>query len=90
MAFLIGGLSRVSGANTDAGTMYMYSTPDAIATVVAADYFLLHIDQLNVNDVIWVISSTGGTPAVTITYVNANDGATIDVVDGLLVPATDT
>jgi len=32
--------------------------------------------------VLLVVSSTGGTPAVTFTYVNANDGATIDVVDG--------
>lgn len=90
MAFLLDGLSRVSGANTDAGTMYMYSTADAIATVIAADYFLPHINQLNVNDIIFVISSTGGTPAITITYVNQNDGTVIDVVNGLLVPATDT
>ncbi len=90
MAFLRTGLSRVSGANSDAGTMWMYSTADAIATVIAADYFLDAINEIKLNDVIWAITSTGGTPAVTITYVNANTGTAIDVVDGLLVPATDT
>ena len=90
MAFALTGLSRVSGANSDAGTMWMYSTADAIATVIAVDYFLEVTNQMNINDIIWVISSTGGTPAVTITYVNASTAATIDVVDGLLVPATDT
>ena len=68
----------------------MYSTTDAIATVIAVDYFLPVTNQMNVNDVIWAITSTGGTPAVTITYVNASTATTIDVVDGLLVPATDT
>lgn len=90
MAFSRNGLSRVSGANSDAGTMWMYSTTDAIATVIAANYFLNAINEIKLNDVIWAITSTGGTPAITITYVNSNTGSAIDVVDGLLVPATDT
>ena len=90
MAFARSGLARVSGANSDAGSMWMYSSADAIATIIAADYFLPAILELKLNDIIHVISSTGGTPAVTITYVNSNTGAAIDVVDGLLVPATDT
>lgn len=90
MAFARSGLARVSGANSDAGSMWMYSSADAIATIIAADYFLEAINEINVNDVIFVASSTEGTPAITITYCNANDGTTIDVVDGLLVPATDT
>ena len=70
--------------------LWIYNTPDAIATVVAADYFLPKINEIGLNDCIIVVSSTGGTPAVTLSYCNENDGTTIDMVDGLLIPATDT
>ena len=90
MAFTRSSLARVSGANSNAGSMWMYATADAIATVIAADYFLEAITEIKLNDLIVVTSSTGGTPAMTFTYVNANDGATIDVVNGLLIPATDS
>lgn len=89
MSFALAGLYQV-GPGGNAPRLWMYSTTDAIATVIAADYFLDAINELQVNDVIIAITSTGGTPAVTITYVNANTGTAIDVVDGLLVPATDT
>lgn len=91
MAFSRDGLAKIStSGNTNANVMWMYTTADAIATVIAADYFLEAIREIRLNDCILVVSSTGGTPALTFTYVNANDGATIDVVDGLLIPATDT
>ena len=91
MAFTRDSFARTSSSgNTNANATWMYTTLDAIAVVVAVDYFLEAIRELRVNDVITVVSSTGGTPAVTFTYVNANDGVTIDVVDGLLIPATDT
>lgn len=91
MAFARSGLAVISSsANTTANRMWMYTTADAIATVVAVDYFLDATNELRINDCILVVSSTGGTPALTFTYVNANTGATIDVVDGLLIPATDT
>lgn len=89
MSFLRQGLARVSGANTDASSLWMYATADTIATVIAANYFLDAINEINLNDLIIVTSSTGGTPAVTFTYVNSNTGSAIDVVDGLLIPATD-
>lgn len=90
MSFARSGLQRIGGANSDAGSLWMYASADAIATIIAADYFLDAINELNINDVLIVQSSTGGTPAVTFTYVNANDGSTIDVVNGLVIPATDT
>ena len=91
MAFARSGLAKIStSGNTQANAMWMYTTTDAVATVIAADYFLDAIRELRVNDCILMVTSTGGTPALTFTYVNANDGATIDVVDGLLIPATDT
>lgn len=89
MAFSIDGLYQI-GPGGNGPRLWAYNSTDAIATVIAADYFLPVIDQLQINDVLMVVSSTGGTPAVTFTYVNANDGSTIDVVDGLVIPATDT
>ena len=73
MAFSLAGLYQV-GPGGNAPRLWMYNTPDAIATVIAADYFLPAIDQLQVNDVLLVVSSNAGTPAVTFTYVNANTG----------------
>jgi len=89
MAFSRDGFYQV-GPGGNSPRLWMYATADAIATVIAADYFLDAINELQVNDVLIVVSSTGGTPAVTFTYVNANTGTAIDVVDGLLIPATDT
>ena len=89
MAFTLGSFYQI-GPGGNAPRLWAYSSADAMTTIRAADYFLDVIDQLQVNDVIMVVSSTGGTPAVQFTYVNANDGTTIDVVDGLVIPATDT
>lgn len=90
MAFNRDYLARIGSANTNANAIWMYTTADTIADVNTADYFLEAIDEIRLNDVIFVVSSTGGTPVATITYCNANDGSTIDVVDGLTITATDT
>lgn len=91
MAFLRAGLARVSSsANTDAPTVWAYTTADTIADVNTADYFLSAINEIALNDVIFVVSSSGGTPVISITYCNGNNGTVIDVVDGLTVTATDT
>lgn len=89
MAFSLDGFYQI-GPCGNGPRMWIYNTTDAVATVIAADYFLPAINELQVNDVILMVTSTGGTPAVTFTYVNANDGTTIDVVNGLVIPATDT
>lgn len=89
MAFTLNSFYQI-GPGGNGPRLWSYSTADAIATVIAADYFLPVIDQLPVNDILIVVSSTGGTPAVTFTYVNQNDGTIIDVVNGLVIPATDS
>lgn len=89
MAFARSGFYQI-GPGGAGPRLWMYNTADAIATVIAADYFLEAINELAVNDVLILVTSTGGTPAVTFSYVNENDGTTIDIVDGLLIPATDT
>ena len=91
MAFSRNSLAKISSSgNTNANAMWMYTTTETIGTVITADFFLPAINEIRLNDVIVAVTSTGGTPAVTFTYVNANTGTAIDVVDGLVIPATDT
>lgn len=89
MAFTRSSLYQV-GPGGSSPRLWVYSTADTQAVVRATDYFLDAINELSLNDIIHVVSSTGGTPVVTISYVNANNGTTIDTVDGLTVTATDT
>jgi len=77
MAFQRTELARLGGVNTDAGVLWMYKTADTIADVNTADYFLTAINEISLNDVIIVVSSTGGTPVVTIAYCNENDGTKV-------------
>jgi hypothetical protein len=70
--------------------IWMYNTADTVATVNTADYFLTANDILTTNDIMFVVSSTGGTPVHTINIVNASSSTTVDVSDGLVVTATDT
>ncbi len=89
MAFDSDNLHLVGGGSGQ--RLWLYSTTDTIATVNTAAYFDGAAPaMLNVNDVIIVSSSTGGTPVVSHTYVNANDGSTVDVVDGVAVTNTDS
>ena len=54
-------------------------------------YCLLFLGpNLPKNDVIIAVTSTGGTPVVTLTYANAASATAVDVVDGLTVTATDS
>ena len=92
MAFSRDGLYQI-GPGGNGPRLWMYNTADTIATVNTADYFVVDsesIPELQLNDVIIVVSSTGGTPVVTITYVNAYSSTSCDVVDGLTVTATDS
>ena len=70
--------------------LWYYSTADTIATVNTAGYFNDAANMLNLNDVIMAVTSTGGTPVVSHTYVNANDGSTVDVVNGVAITNTDS
>jgi len=70
--------------------LHTYTTTDTIADTNTAGYFNSISSILQVNDIIFVASSTGGTPVVTITYVNANSAGVVDVVDGVVVTNTDS
>ncbi len=90
MAFTRSSLARIGTANSDAGAVWIYKSADAIGTVRAANYFLDAVDEIKLNDVIFLVTSTGGTPAVHISYCNSNTGSAIDIVDGQVIAATDS
>lgn len=90
MAFDINSLKPISQAGTDGPDFFIYSSADTIADINTAGYFNNVAIQLKVNDVILVVSSTGGTPVHSFVIVNSNTGGVVDVTDGLTITATDT
>jgi hypothetical protein len=74
----------------NAPSVHTYSTADAIADVNTAGYFNALASILRVGDIIFCYTSSGGTPAMSIVWVNSNTGTVVDVTDGLTVTATDS
>lgn len=82
---------QVIGGQVGSGPKFcVYTSADALTVIRVADYFLELIDVLEVNDTILVVSASGGTPVLSLNYVNSNTGTAIDVTDGLVITATDT
>ena len=69
---------------------WLYTDTATIATINTAAYFLLANGVLTVNDIITIVSSTGGTPVHTINIVNAVSSTAVDLSDGLVITATDS
>lgn len=90
MAFDINSFKTVSQSGQETPDIFIYSSADAIGTIDGVGYFNELSADVKVNDIIFVISSTGGTPAITINYVNSNTGGVVDVTNGLVVTATDS
>jgi hypothetical protein len=91
MAYSATGFSTIGASKAgNSPSMYAYSTSDAIGDVNTAGYFNGLASLLKVGDIIFCFTSTGGTPAMSIVWVNANSGTVVDVVDGLTVTATDS
>lgn len=88
MAFDSSNLNRLAGASGVA--LWHYTTTDAVADVNTEDYFENAADMLNINDVIFVVSSTGTTPVVTTTYFNGVTSGSVDIVNGDVITATDS
>ncbi len=88
MAYSASGLHCIGGGSGQ--RLWYYVTADTIADVNTAGYFNDAANMLNLNDVIMAVTSTGGTPVVSHTYVNANDGSTVDVVNGVAITNTDS
>jgi len=91
MAFDSAGFNTHGASKSgNAPSVHTYSTTDAIADVNTAGYFNSLVSLLKVGDIIFCYTSTGGTPAMSIVWVNSNSGTAVDVTDGLTVTATDS
>jgi len=88
MAYSASGLTLIGGSS--AQRMWIYTSADTIADINTEDYFLEAIDMINKNDVMFIVSSTGGTPVISTAYCNQSDGTNIDIVNGVAVTATDS
>lgn len=88
MAYSASGLTNLATAS--GVNLWNYTTADAIADVNTADYFLDAIDMIRANDVMIIVSSTGGTPVVSHAYCNSNTGTAIDIVNGVAITNTDS
>lgn len=73
MAFAASGLTKTSGG---ARNLWMYTTADSIATVIASGYFNTAYENMKTQDVIIVVSSNGGTHAVDVLVVTSATFAT--------------
>lgn len=90
MAFDSAGLGVVAASKKgNAPSIYTYQTADTIADVNTAGYFNSVSDTLAVGDLIYCVTSTGGTRVSTLTQVLSNSAGVVDVADGMTLAATD-
>ena len=81
MAFTAATFLPLSGmANSDAPRHWTYATADSHATAVGSGYFNDVDGVLNVNDIIWAVSATGGTQTFTLILVDAISAAGVVTV----------
>jgi hypothetical protein len=91
MAFSTTGFTAVTASKRgNAPSIYAYKTTDAIADVNTAGYFNYLSDTLEVGDLIYCVTSTGGTAVATLTVVRSNASGVVDVDDGTTLAATDS
>ena len=85
MAFSASGLTRVGGDSN--GSLWMYTSTDAIATVNTEGYFNSAANMLDVRDLI-IVRDTN-VPTTNFCTVLSNTGTVVDVSDGTAVAETD-
>jgi len=84
-----GPIGNVSKAG-NSPIMWGYKTADTIADVNTAAYFNAVSDIVSVGDLIYCVTSTGGTIVATLVYVVSNAAGVVDVNDGTTLANTDT
>jgi len=91
MAFLRAGWNPIGGQSKkgSAPQMFSYATADTIATVNTAAYFNTVSDEVEVGDLIFCNTSTGGTYVAALVYVLTNASGVVDVTDGTVLANTD-
>tara|TARA_R110002051_G_scaffold223591_1_gene286851 strand:+ start:1253 stop:1534 length:282 start_codon:yes stop_codon:yes gene_type:complete len=92
MAFARAGWNPIGGQSKSgsAPSIYAYTTADTVAVCNTAAYFNTMSDILNVGDLIFINSSTGGTLVATLNYVLTNASGVVDVTDGTVLASTDS
>lgn len=92
MAFSSVGFNAVGGQSKagNAPAIYTYSSTDAQTVIRVSGYFNSVSSILNVGDLIFCYSATGGTPVMSTAYVVSNASGVVDITDGVTVTATDT
>ena len=92
MAFNRDGWNPIGGQSKkgSAPQIFAYTTTDAIADVNTEGYFNSVAQEVNVGDMIFCNTSTGGTLVATLVYVLSNTGTVVDVNDGTTLANTDT
>ena len=79
--FAVGAQPLVGGNQSgQSHNLYHYSTPDAHATVLAANYFNSAAALLKVGDILFCTVASGGTPQARIYIVTANTGTVVTIV----------
>jgi len=86
MAFSRDNLCKIGGGTGTGRALYVYASTDAVATTGASGYFNSAADELKVGDVIVLIDTdTHASASQKFTYVNSNNGTTVDVGAGVAV-----
>ena len=85
MAYAASGLARIGGDSN--GSLWMYTSADAIATVNTAGYYDSAANMLAVRDLIIVCDTN--VPTTNFVNVLSNTGTVVDVSDGTAVVETD-
>lgn len=90
MALILTDLQAIGGQVGTAPTLWSYTTADTIATVNTAGYFNNASLMLDVGDLIYCWTSSGGTAVAVLAQVLSNAAGVVDVADGTVLAATDT
>jgi|TARA_B100001094_G_C17995837_1_gene702615 hypothetical protein len=85
MAYSASGLARIGGDSN--GSLWMYTSADAIATVNTSGYFNSAANMLAVRDLVIVCDTN--VPTTNFCTVLSNTGSVVDVSDGTAVAETD-
>jgi hypothetical protein len=70
--------------------IWLYRTTDTDTVLSTAAYFNGAKDVMNVHDLIFAITATGGTPVLGLCHVLTNDGTDVDVSDFTVLTSVDT
>ncbi len=79
-AYLAANMNRIQAGTV---TLWIYKTVDSLATAVTSAYFNNNSEAMRENDIVLLVSSSGGTNAIDVLVVTSADNATpVTVTNG--------